>query len=62
MFIKGRWFKVGALILLTFPWALPVIAEQEITVEIGGKPSVIGFKTGSAGGQSGQAEAITQKL
>lgn len=62
MFIKGRWFKIGALILLTLPWALPVIAEQKITVEIGGKPGAIEFKAGSADRQSGQAEAITRKL
>ena len=60
MFIKGRWSKVGALALLMFLWTLPVIAEQEIKVGIGGKPGIIGFKAESAGGQGGRAEAITQ--
>jgi hypothetical protein len=62
MFIKGRWSKVGALVLLAFLWTLPVIAEQEIAVGIGGETGIIGFKSESAGGQSGQPEAITQKL
>jgi hypothetical protein len=62
MFVNGRWSKVGVLVLLVFLWTLPVIAEQEIAVGIGGKTGIIGFKSESAGGHSGQPEAITQKL
>ena len=62
MFIKGRWSKVGALVLLAFLWTLPGIAEQEIAVGIGGETGIIGFKSESAGEQGERAEAITQKL
>lgn len=62
MSTKGRWFKLEAFVLLTFFWTLPIAAQQEITVGIGGKTGLIGFKARSADEQSRQAEAITQKL
>jgi hypothetical protein len=62
MFAKDRWPKVGALVLLIFLWALPVIAEQEIEVGIGGKPDIIQSEAEFAGRQNGQAEAIRNKL
>jgi hypothetical protein len=62
MLIKGRWSKVAVSVLFVFLWTVPVIAEQEIAVGIGGKTGIIAFESESAGAQSGQPEAITQKL